>query len=470
MRRFMTSLLSLLLLISIASAQNYCLEFDENCSDYVTVPHSADFYFDNEFTVEAWFTVHGSHVNDWARIISTYPATHESGTGWSIVLHEPFGELYPTSIFGTYFNEFGLEAAFTPVLDQWNHAAFSFDGATARLFIDGEMITQNLGYNSNPTNSEPLTIGGQNGNWWNRNLNGRIDEVRISDVCRYTSNFTPSTFFDPDPNTVALWHFDESVGDVVYDASGNGHDGTISGAAWIEDGPQLPPDVNIELTYLSGSPVPPEGGNLYYDLYVENADPNALDFDAWLATEYEGGSPTTLVMRAFFNYQPGWTINRPGMFYPVPGSWAAGNYMFYGRVGVCPTEVWDESGFPFEKLGVSDGVGFIPYPVEGAPNPFDNIIKSDGIVIHPETHALLSAYPNPFNPTTTLSFNLDAAGQVKLSIYDIQGRLLTTLVDGFRNTGIHEVTFGADNLSSGIYFAQIETGDRNVMQKLMLVK
>jgi len=59
---------------------------------------------------------------------------------------------------------------------------------------------------------------------------------------------------------------------------------------------------------------------------------------------------------------------------------------------------------------------------------------------------------------------------VKLSIYDIQGRLLATLVDGFRNAGIHEVTFGASDLSSGIYFAQIEAGNRSAIQKLMLVK
>ncbi|TKJ40734.1 hypothetical protein CEE37_07155 [candidate division LCP-89 bacterium B3_LCP] len=57
-----------------------------------------------------------------------------------------------------------------------------------------------------------------------------------------------------------------------------------------------------------------------------------------------------------------------------------------------------------------------------------------------------------------------------MSIYDIQGRLLTTLVDSFRDAGAHEITFNASNLPSGIYFARMETGGYSAVQKLVLMK
>ncbi|MFH1736122.1 MAG: T9SS type A sorting domain-containing protein, partial [bacterium] len=229
-------------------------------------------------------------------------------------------------------------------------------------------------------------------------------------------------------------------------------------------------DFDVDLTYVSGSPVPPSGGNVYYDLFVEYLGQDPIDYDAWIDIEYEGGEPFTVALRSFANYQPGWTINRPGMFFPVPNAYAAGNYEIFVRVGDHPDSVWTADSFPFEKSGVSDGTAFIPFAVDGTPNPFDDIITLGGNISQPESHALFTAYPNPFNPSTTITFNLDAAAHTRLSIYDIQGRLLTTLVDGFRDAGIHEATFGATNFASGIYFARIEAGNRSVMQKLILVK
>src|SRR5262245_61746864 len=62
---------------------------------------------------------------------------------------------------------------------------------------------------------------------------GIIDELRISKVARYTTNFTPQATFKPDGDTLALYHFDEGAGDVLADASGNGHHGKIVNAKWV---------------------------------------------------------------------------------------------------------------------------------------------------------------------------------------------------------------------------------------------
>lgn len=88
---------------------------------------------------------------------------------------------------------------------------------------------------------QPFTIGGKDGNA-DRYFHGVINEVRVSKTVRYDKDFTPPTRFEPDPETTALYHFDEATGDVLHDASANKHDGKIVGAKWVRaDGSEIPP-------------------------------------------------------------------------------------------------------------------------------------------------------------------------------------------------------------------------------------
>ncbi|MBU0519424.1 T9SS type A sorting domain-containing protein [bacterium] len=226
-------------------------------------------------------------------------------------------------------------------------------------------------------------------------------------------------------------------------------------------------DIIIDFIYVSGSPVPPGGGNLIFDLYVENLDTVPAFFDAWMAVEYEGGAPTTLLVRSFENYLPGWTINRPGMYYPVPGAWAGGNYVLWGRVGNEPSDVWDEDSIAFVKTGAADA-GILPFTVEGVPNPFDVI--DTGSEVSVESYELLGNYPNPFNPTTTIGYAIPEVSNVTLTVYDISGREVERLVDGIREAGNHEAVFDASDLSSGVYLYQLTAGEFNAVGKLALIK
>ena len=88
----------------------------------------------------------------------------------------------------------------------------------------------------------------------------------------------------------------------------------------------------------------------------------------------------------------------------------------------------------------------------------------------PTELSLSSAYPNPFNPTTTLSFALPIESEVSLSIYNLQGRLVSTLISGNMNAGYHSVIWNADNHPSGMYFVKMVAGEYISTQKLMLVK
>ena len=88
----------------------------------------------------------------------------------------------------------------------------------------------------------------------------------------------------------------------------------------------------------------------------------------------------------------------------------------------------------------------------------------------PETYNLISAYPNPFNPTTTLQYQLKESSHVSIKVYDVIGNLVTTLVDENINSGSHKIHFDASNLTSGVYFSQIITKNEAKTIKLLLTK
>ncbi|MFZ1291257.1 MAG: T9SS type A sorting domain-containing protein [Melioribacteraceae bacterium] len=79
-------------------------------------------------------------------------------------------------------------------------------------------------------------------------------------------------------------------------------------------------------------------------------------------------------------------------------------------------------------------------------------------------------FTNPFNPTTKISYQLPEKSIVTLKVYDILGREIAELVNDSRETGYHEVTFDASNLSSGIYYYQIKAGDFIQSRKMLLIK
>jgi hypothetical protein len=78
--------------------------------------------------------------------------------------------------------------------------------------------------------------------------------------------------------------------------------------------------------------------------------------------------------------------------------------------------------------------------------------------------------PNPFNVSTAIGYELPAASFVSLNVYDTSGRLVSTLIDGWREAGTHETTFEGSKLASGIYLAKLEAGEYTAVQKLVLLK
>lgn len=88
----------------------------------------------------------------------------------------------------------------------------------------------------------------------------------------------------------------------------------------------------------------------------------------------------------------------------------------------------------------------------------------------PEKFALHDNYPNPFNPTTNISYDLPKAEQVMLSVYNVLGKRVAVLVQSHQSAGNHMATFDASNLSSGVYFYRLQAGNHIMVKKMLLMK
>lgn len=98
-------------------------------------------------------------------------------------------------------------------------------------------------------------------------------------------------------------------------------------------------------------------------------------------------------------------------------------------------------------------------------------------VLNPDFDTLIldQNYPNPFNPSTTIRFTLSATVQVNLSIFDMKGAAIATLVNEVRPEGLHEVNWdGKDSkgnlVASGVYFFRLEAGKQVLAKKMLLLK
>jgi endo-1,4-beta-xylanase len=86
------------------------------------------------------------------------------------------------------------------------------------------------------------------------------------------------------------------------------------------------------------------------------------------------------------------------------------------------------------------------------------------------TFVLFGNYPNPFNPTTQITYQLSATSDVRLDVYDILGRHVRTLASGLQPAGHHSVTFDASNLSSGVYLYRLQAGGASATKRMLLIK
>ena len=96
-------------------------------------------------------------------------------------------------------------------------------------------------------------------------------------------------------------------------------------------------------------------------------------------------------------------------------------------------------------------------------------VENQNLLVPVETN-LKQNYPNPFNPSTNISFTLSKAGYVNLRVFNILGKEVATLVNGYKGVGQYIEKFDASKLASGVYFYRLDTENYIAMKQMMLIK
>lgn len=227
------------------AADNFALEFNDG-KDEVAIP-GLTASMNGPFTWEGRVT----------------PADGSDGTLAALPLDDGMG-LYRVSFFKkgpeaivvrAQKNGIGKTASATLPAAGTFHLAVVKNGANKwTLWINGEKVSEgegHFGWNNYVRSSFPAKLGTEHGvpiseSHRRGSFRGRLDEVRISSVDRYTQNFTPQERFETDKDTLALYHFDDNAGNTLMDSSGNSHHGTITGAKWVR----------VEVTPVAPPPTP----------------------------------------------------------------------------------------------------------------------------------------------------------------------------------------------------------------------
>ncbi len=114
---------------------------------------------------------------------------------------------------------------------------------------------------------------------------------------------------------------------------------------------------------------------------------------------------------------------------------------------------------------VADAVRFVGIEEQMVSNEYSD--EASHFILHP-------SYPNPFNPSTTINYQLPTAGNVKVDVFNINGQLVHSLFDGKQSSGNHQFSWNAENVSSGIYFVKIDFQNHSNRfirtQKVTLIK
>ncbi len=211
--------------------------------------------------------------------------------------------------------------------------------------------------------------------------------------------------------------------------------------------------------------IPAAGGSFMYDLEIMNNSAQAGYARVWATATtpmgYDFFIQSAVVYLAANNT---FTVN--GLMQNVPAGVPAGMYSYNVMVGdLGQNMVLAEDSFMVNKLGVvADGA--TEWSLFGLPQASAD--ASDAIL--PSEFAITSAYPNPFNPTTTVNIALPQAGELNVAVFNTLGQQVATLAQGQHTAGVHNFTFDGANLASGIYLIQASSEMGSDVRKVMLMK
>ncbi|MCB2212086.1 T9SS type A sorting domain-containing protein [bacterium] len=246
---------------------------------------------------------------------------------------------------------------------------------------------------------------------------------------------------------------------------------------------------SIEMTAFAtgNTTIPATGGYLPWRIRIVNTTDDAIQLDGWTEAippgwNYNGPTFGPIELVQDFN-APANGLIVYNLTQPVPGTVPAGLYTYIVKLGDYPNTPIARYEFYFTKLGASVATAepYLNFPAGSWSAPtLVSVESSDPEVNYttvstdsnrPTSFRMSAAYPNPFNPATTVNVFLPNAANLKVSAFNVAGQQVATLANDRFASGEHALTFDASNLTSGLYFIRATVpGHLDQVQKVMLVR
>lgn len=253
--------------------------------------------------------------------------------------------------------------------------------------------------------------------------------------------------------------------------------------------PDTEPSVGAPVPTFASSDVISIFSNAYTNLNGTNLNP--VWGQATQTSEYEVEGNNTLRMLGL-NYQGielGSNVDVSSMIYLHLDYWTANStalQVFIISPGPVetpytlpvPTEGWGSVDIPLSEFSPVDLTKVFQFKFVGTGDVFvDNLLfhKSANVSIEneetiPNNFSLEQNFPNPFNPSTQIRYSVEKPAMVTLEVYNMMGQKLATLVNGFKASGTHSITFNASSLASGMYMYRLTSGSTSLTKSMMLIK
>jgi len=201
---------------------------------------------------------------------------------------------------------------------------------------------------------------------------------------------------------------------------------------------------------------------------LQNDTPVPQAIDVWIMLDVPGiGSYGPISRYNNVPLAPNQVIWSGAVRQNIPSFAPLGDYQYYAICGDYgesgPEVVIDSASFPFTVIPGKISGGATDWKLSGW---FDN----DNQEKRPIEFSLSNSYPNPFNASTTIEYQMPFDSKVKLEIFNLRGQKVATLVDGNIPAGNHQVSWDASQYSSGIYFYRLVVGEKTFAQRMTLLK
>jgi FG-GAP-like repeat/Secretion system C-terminal sorting domain len=231
----------------------------------------------------------------------------------------------------------------------------------------------------------------------------------------------------------------------------------------------------VQLTMIpQTSIIPPEGGELLYDVQLTSDLPVTIPgLTFWTSIELPNGQIFSPLSGINFTHTPNMEVYATGLVQAVPSLAMPGVYTFFGNIGF-NYDPLVQHHFTFMKHWHLLNSPNAFYPADWkATTPTDFMTSASNgsdLTAQPSGFKLSDAWPNPFNPSTKFRVELPESADLMVRVFNVTGQQVLEVTNGTFSAGVHTFTVNGSGISAGVYFVMAETESWQGMQKVVYLK